>query len=188
MKNMINTIFFLFIKFPKFRASKKNGPTFCHVDPHVTTYPGLTSPKARRDMADSLSSIYVSETFVTLSSHTIPYHIVSFIFFHEILADSLSMETSTLTGLLKHVAGNFPSRRVISVSGKFDLTHSRLHHLVERAVSSLFAAGVRPGDVVALTFPNTVEVRLPFPNNTCSSIMYVRCSMKFYYCWIMRVF
>nr|GMD49663.1 oxalate--CoA ligase-like [Ipomoea batatas] len=72
------------------------------------------------------------------------------------------METSTLTGLLKHVAGNFPSRRAISVSGKFDLTHSRLHHLVERAASSLFAAGVRPGDVVALTFPNTVELVIMF--------------------------
>lgn len=72
------------------------------------------------------------------------------------------METSTLTGLLKHIAGNFPSRRAISVSGKFDLTHSRLHHLVERAASSLFAAGVRPGDVVALTFPNTVEMVIMF--------------------------
>nr|GMC88394.1 oxalate--CoA ligase-like [Ipomoea batatas]GMD53816.1 oxalate--CoA ligase-like [Ipomoea batatas]GME10905.1 oxalate--CoA ligase-like [Ipomoea batatas]GME12843.1 oxalate--CoA ligase-like [Ipomoea batatas] len=72
------------------------------------------------------------------------------------------METSTLTGLLKHVAGNFPSRRAISVPGKFELTHSRLHHLVERAASSLFAAGVRPGDVVALTFPNTVELVIMF--------------------------
>ncbi|CAH9114804.1 unnamed protein product [Cuscuta epithymum] len=72
------------------------------------------------------------------------------------------MEKSTLTGLLEHIAGTFPSRTAISVSGMFDLTHSRLHHLVERAASSLFTAGVRPGDVVALTFPNTVEFVIMF--------------------------
>lgn len=68
------------------------------------------------------------------------------------------MATFTLTGLLKQVAGRFPLLRAISVSGKFDLTHARLHELVERAASRLLAAGVKPGDVVALTFPNTVEV------------------------------
>ena len=64
----------------------------------------------------------------------------------------------TLTGLLKHTADKFPDRRAISVSGKFDITHFRLNHLVDHAASLLVAAGVKPGDVVALTFPNTVEV------------------------------
>lgn len=68
------------------------------------------------------------------------------------------MAISTLTALLNHVAGKFPSRRAISVCGKFDLTHARLNHLVEGAAAQLVAAGVKPGDVVALTFPNTVEV------------------------------
>lgn len=68
------------------------------------------------------------------------------------------MAAVTLTGLLKDVAVKFPSRTAISVSGKFDLSHARLDQLVERAASSLVAAGVKPGDVVALTFPNTVEV------------------------------
>ena len=68
------------------------------------------------------------------------------------------MGTFTVTGLLNQVTGNFPSRRAISISGKFDITHSRLHELVERAASRLVAAGINPGDVVALTFPNTVEV------------------------------
>lgn len=68
----------------------------------------------------------------------------------------------TLTGLLKHVADKFPDRRAISVSGKFDITHSRLNHLIEHAASSLVAAGVKPGDVVALTFPNTIEVFITF--------------------------
>ncbi|KAK9075341.1 hypothetical protein SSX86_003664 [Deinandra increscens subsp. villosa] len=68
----------------------------------------------------------------------------------------------TLTGLLKHVAGKFPDRRAISVSGKFDITHSRLDQLIDHAASSLVAAGVHPGDVVALTFPNTVEYVIMF--------------------------
>ncbi|KAK7391369.1 hypothetical protein VNO78_19785 [Psophocarpus tetragonolobus] len=69
---------------------------------------------------------------------------------------------TTLTGLLNGVAGIFPSRRAVSVSGKFDLTHSRLHLLVERAASRLLSAGIKPGDVVALTFPNTIEFIITF--------------------------
>ncbi|KAL8543972.1 hypothetical protein ACS0TY_004500 [Phlomoides rotata] len=72
------------------------------------------------------------------------------------------MSISTLTGLLSHVAGIFPSRRAISVSGKFDLTHAQLHQLVERAAAGLIAAGVKPGYTVALTFPNTVEFVIMF--------------------------
>lgn len=69
------------------------------------------------------------------------------------------MDSDTLTGLLENVARKFPDRRALSVSGKFDLTHARLHDLIERAASRLVsAAGIKPGDVVALTFPNTVEV------------------------------
>ncbi|KAI3827479.1 hypothetical protein L1987_01555 [Smallanthus sonchifolius] len=63
----------------------------------------------------------------------------------------------TLTELLKHVAGKFPDRRALSVSRKFDITHSRHNQLIEHAASLLVAAGVKPHDVVALTFPNTVE-------------------------------
>ncbi|KAG8390317.1 hypothetical protein BUALT_Bualt01G0071000 [Buddleja alternifolia] len=72
------------------------------------------------------------------------------------------MATVTLTDLLKQVAGIFPFRRSISVSGKFDLTHARLRQLVEGAASQLLSAGVQPGDVVALTFPNTVEFVILF--------------------------
>ncbi|KAJ9706527.1 hypothetical protein PVL29_001821 [Vitis rotundifolia] len=67
------------------------------------------------------------------------------------------METLTLTGLLKQKAEEFPSRRALSVSGKLDLTHARLDELIDKAASLLLAAGINPGDVVALTFPNTVE-------------------------------
>lgn len=73
------------------------------------------------------------------------------------------METATtLTGLLRHVAAKFPSRRALSVAAKFDLTHSHLHHLSESAAARLVAAGIKPGDVVALTFPNTVEFVVMF--------------------------
>ncbi|CAI0546850.1 unnamed protein product [Linum tenue] len=79
----------------------------------------------------------------------------------------MATQTQTLTGLLKRVAHEFPDRRALSVSGKLDLTHARLDELVERAASRLASAGVKPGDVVALTFPNTVEcvcsvIRLQF--------------------------
>lgn len=70
------------------------------------------------------------------------------------------METPiTLTGLLRSAAERFPSRRALSVAGKLDLTHSDLDKLVELAAARLVSAGINPGDVVALTFPNTVEVR-----------------------------
>lgn len=70
--------------------------------------------------------------------------------------------SSTLTGLLRRAADTFPSRRAISVAGKFDLTHSRLQHLVDIAANRLISAGIKPGDVVALTFPNTVEFVITF--------------------------
>ncbi|KAK9291499.1 hypothetical protein L1049_019447 [Liquidambar formosana] len=72
------------------------------------------------------------------------------------------MESLTLTGLLKQVAGEFPSRPALSVSGKFDLTYTRLQQLIERTASRLVASGVNAGDVVALTFPNTIEFVIMF--------------------------
>ncbi|MQM22770.1 hypothetical protein Taro_055828 [Colocasia esculenta] len=72
------------------------------------------------------------------------------------------MEGLTLTGILKRAAAEFPDRRAISVSGKLELTHARLQSLVEEAAGVLVASGVRPGDVVALTFPNTVELVIMF--------------------------
>ncbi|KAK4752192.1 hypothetical protein SAY87_020990 [Trapa incisa] len=72
------------------------------------------------------------------------------------------MESSTLTSLLKRTASDFPHRRAICVSGRFDLTHAQLDELVDHAASHLVAAGVGPGDVVALTFPNIVELVIMF--------------------------
>ena len=64
----------------------------------------------------------------------------------------------SLTGLLKKTAMEFPARRAISVSGKFDLTHQRLQDLVDHAARLLLALGIGLNDVVALSFPNTIEV------------------------------
>lgn len=72
------------------------------------------------------------------------------------------MATLTLTGLLKSVAHKFPSRRAISVSGKFDISHARLDKLIDTAASRLLSAGVKPGDVIALTFPNSIEFVIMF--------------------------
>ncbi|KAK4843534.1 hypothetical protein QYF36_009474 [Acer negundo] len=72
------------------------------------------------------------------------------------------MENLTLTGLLRKAATAFPSRRAISVSGKFDVTYSRLQELVEHAASLLVDHGVKPGNVVALVFPNTLEYVVMF--------------------------
>ena len=47
------------------------------------------------------------------------------------------MEALTLTGLLKQKEAEFPSGRALSASGKFDLTHSQLDELVDKATSLL---------------------------------------------------
>ena len=72
------------------------------------------------------------------------------------------MENLTLTGLLNKAALEFPTRRALSVSGKLDLTHSQLQHLVDHAAYLLLASKIHPGDVVALSFPNTIEVNTQF--------------------------
>ncbi|WCJ26249.1 Oxalate--CoA ligase [Euphorbia peplus] len=72
------------------------------------------------------------------------------------------MESLTLTGLLKKSASEFPNRRALSVCGKVDFTHAELNELVDHAAALLVADGVAPGDVVALTFANTVEFVVMF--------------------------
>ncbi|KAJ4712100.1 CoA ligase [Melia azedarach] len=72
------------------------------------------------------------------------------------------MEDVTLTGLLKKAASEFPNKRALSVSGKVELTHTQLQDLIDHAASLLIASGINPGDVVALTFPNTVEYVVMF--------------------------
>ncbi|XP_044968632.1 oxalate--CoA ligase [Hordeum vulgare subsp. vulgare] len=74
------------------------------------------------------------------------------------------MEALTLTSLLKAAAAAFPDRRAIAVHGKIDLTHAALDALVDAAAARLAAGpdGLRPGQTVALCFPNTVELVVMF--------------------------
>ncbi|RCV14833.1 hypothetical protein SEVIR_3G011600v4 [Setaria viridis] len=75
----------------------------------------------------------------------------------------MAEEAPTLTALLKKAAAAFPSRRAVTVPGKLELTHAALDALVDAAAARLAAdAGVRPGHVVALSFPNTVELVIMF--------------------------
>ncbi|RLM73855.1 4-coumarate--CoA ligase-like 10 [Panicum miliaceum] len=70
----------------------------------------------------------------------------------------MAADAPTLTALLKKAAAAFPARRAVSVPGKIELTHAALDALVDAAAARLAAdAGVRPGHVVALSFPNTIE-------------------------------
>jgi acyl-CoA synthetase (AMP-forming)/AMP-acid ligase II len=74
---------------------------------------------------------------------------------------------TTLTALLKEAAAAFPARRAVAVPGKLELTHAALDALVDAAAARLAVdAGVLPGHVVALAFPNTVEVRLLHLSNS----------------------
>ncbi|KAG6513599.1 probable CoA ligase CCL9 [Zingiber officinale] len=73
-----------------------------------------------------------------------------------------TMGSLTLTGAVKRAASDFPSRRAISVPGRLELSHARLQQIVDGAAARLVAAGLRPGDVVALAFPNTVELLISF--------------------------
>ncbi|AQK39638.1 hypothetical protein ZEAMMB73_Zm00001d023602 [Zea mays] len=72
-----------------------------------------------------------------------------------------TMEATTLTVLLKEAVTAFPTRRAVAVPGRLVLTHAALDALIDVAAARLVAdAGFLPGHVIALSFPNTVEVRL----------------------------
>ncbi|PWZ11701.1 Oxalate--CoA ligase [Zea mays] len=72
-------------------------------------------------------------------------------------------EATTLTALLKEAAAAFPTHRAVAVPGRLELTHAALDALVDAAAARLAAdAGVLPGHVVALSFPNTVEEEFEF--------------------------
>lgn len=64
---------------------------------------------------------------------------------------------SSLTSLLCKSAEEFPNQKAITVSGKYQLTHSQLQATVNSCAARLRGAGVGHGDVVALAFPNSIE-------------------------------
>lgn len=138
--------------------------TFDNTIPHTHTdcpsIPSLPRGTSTCPAASTMfpPSLYIYTIPASVSLHHVPFIclllwiICNFFFF------SGKMENTTLTGLLKKAAAEFPNKRAISVSGKLDLTHAQLQQLIDYAASLLIATGIKPGDVVALTFPNTVEV------------------------------
>ncbi|CAN6358225.1 unnamed protein product [Urochloa humidicola] len=65
--------------------------------------------------------------------------------------------TLTTTTLLKRAAAKFPSRRAVAVPGKLALRYAELDALTDAAAARLADAGILPGHVVTLSFPNTLE-------------------------------
>jgi acyl-CoA synthetase (AMP-forming)/AMP-acid ligase II len=77
-----------------------------------------------------------------------------------------TMEATTLTALLKEAAAAFSTRRAVAVPSSLELTHAVLDALIDAAAARLAAdAGFLLGHVVALSFPNTIEVRLLLSNS-----------------------
>lgn len=70
----------------------------------------------------------------------------------------MAEEAISLTGLLsRRCAENAESTALISPGGP-TLSYAQLHAAVNKGASQLLQAGIKPGDVVALSFPNTLEV------------------------------
>lgn len=139
----------------------------CHVAylPQVQPSPNTSPTERPVDINTGSPGAFLYLIYSLFFQHIHHCHVCFFIilsiFFPDkrIVRDSTTeMDSFMITGIFKHVAGDFPDRRAVSVSGKFDLTYSHLHQLVEKAAYRLVAAGIKPGDVVALTFPNTIEV------------------------------
>jgi non-ribosomal peptide synthetase component E (peptide arylation enzyme) len=68
------------------------------------------------------------------------------------------MAALTLTALLDHAAEQHGENLALIASGGPHLTHRELHGAIEKAAAQLRRAGVKPGDLVSLAFPNTLEV------------------------------
>eukprot|EP00250_Pteridium_aquilinum_P009612 c18796_g1_i1 orf=434-2002(-) len=71
-------------------------------------------------------------------------------------------EIITLTGLLSRRCEECPDATALISAGGPELTYAQLHAAVNEGASQLLRAGVKPGDVVALSFPNSLEFVLTF--------------------------
>ncbi|CAK9238286.1 unnamed protein product [Sphagnum jensenii] len=72
------------------------------------------------------------------------------------------MAALTLTALLDHAAEQHGENLALIASGGPHLTHRELHGAIEKAAAQLRRAGVKPGDLVSLAFPNTLEFVVVF--------------------------
>jgi acyl-CoA synthetase (AMP-forming)/AMP-acid ligase II len=67
-----------------------------------------------------------------------------------------------LSALINNACDKFPQHKALIVSGKFEVTYAELQRLVNRCAAMLRNAGIGTGDVVALTFPNSIEYVILF--------------------------
>ncbi|KAI5073231.1 hypothetical protein GOP47_0011244 [Adiantum capillus-veneris] len=71
-------------------------------------------------------------------------------------------EIITLTGLLQRRCAECPDNLALLSSGGPELTYAYLDAAVNEGATQLLRAGIKPGDVVALSFPNSIEFVLTF--------------------------
>ncbi|RDX77747.1 Oxalate--CoA ligase, partial [Mucuna pruriens] len=89
-----------------------------------------------------MSSNFVTEMALCL------FHTLS------LVAADLRHVVNIIMAFLRHVVAKLPSRRVISVAGKFDLSHSCLHQLAESAAAHISPVEV---DAVLLSHPDIAQ-------------------------------
>eukprot|EP00253_Pinus_taeda_P016298 PITA_16298 len=68
----------------------------------------------------------------------------------------------TLSALLNNACDEFSQHKALILPEKFDVTYAELQRLVNICAAKLRNAGIGRGDVVALTFPNSIEFVILF--------------------------
>ncbi|KAJ7544750.1 hypothetical protein O6H91_09G091600 [Diphasiastrum complanatum] len=71
-------------------------------------------------------------------------------------------ELSTLTGVLKNAAERYPDNDALISSGGPQLTYAELQSTILRTAAMLQRSGLKPGDLISLAFPNTIEFVVVF--------------------------
>ncbi|CAM6097231.1 unnamed protein product [Calypogeia fissa] len=72
------------------------------------------------------------------------------------------MAPLTVHALLSKAGSEYGDKLALSVPGGAQLTHSELQIAIEKAAIQLKGAGVKPGDLVSLAFPNSLEFVVVF--------------------------
>lgn len=72
------------------------------------------------------------------------------------------VQVHTVHSLLSKAAEEHGDSPALIVPNVSSLSHSELHSAIEKTAVALRRAGVKPGDLVSLAFPNTLEVGLCF--------------------------
>ncbi|KAH7293921.1 hypothetical protein KP509_28G048100 [Ceratopteris richardii] len=74
----------------------------------------------------------------------------------------MAEEIVTLTSLIKRTCAESSNSLAIVTPGGPTLTYAQLDVAVDEGASQLLRAGIKPGDIVAITFPNSIEFVVTF--------------------------